>query len=98
MASAGRLRLEGKIALITGAGSGIGQASAVLFASEGARVACVDLIAEGAEQTVAMIRDEGGEAISIQADVRQAADTQRMVDSTLARFGGLDVLFNNAGT
>ena len=98
MAVEGKSRLEGKIALITGAGAGIGQASALLFAAEGARVGCVDLIAEAAEQTVVMIREQGGEAMSIQADVRLAADAQRMVDSTVDRYGRLDILFNNAGT
>jgi 3-oxoacyl-[acyl-carrier protein] reductase len=91
-------RLSGKVALITGAGSGIGQASAVLFASEGARIACVDLLAGAAEETVATIRANGGEAIAIEADVRLAADAQRMTDITFEHFGRLDILFNNAGT
>lgn len=65
MATGGKPRLDGKVALITGAGSGIGQASALLFASEGARVACVDMVSSAAEETVAMIRAEGGEAIPV---------------------------------
>ncbi len=84
--------------LITGAGSGIGKASALLFASEGALVACADVISEAAEETAATIRSDGGKAISVQGDVRSADDAQRMVSSTVSAFHKLDVLFNNAGT
>lgn len=98
MALQGRGRLQGKVALITGAGSGIGKASALLFAAEGARVACADLFAEAAEQTAAEIRAAGGEALAIQVDVRRAEDAERMVRTTIEGFGTLDVLFNNAGT
>ncbi len=92
------LRLENKIALITGAGSGIGRAAALLFASEGARVGCVDLVPEFAEETAKMIKAEGGEAVGIHADVRSSADTQGMIRAVVSEFGDLDILFNNAGT
>ncbi len=90
------MRLDGKVALITGAASGIGRESAILFAREGARVVCVDLDAKGLDATLGQI-PEGGEAIAVVADVAQAADCQRMVATAEERFGALHVLFNNAG-
>jgi meso-butanediol dehydrogenase/(S,S)-butanediol dehydrogenase/diacetyl reductase len=91
------MRLAGKVALITGAGAGIGRASVVLFAREGARVAAVDQDAATGEETVALARAAGGEAIFIQADVSRAADVAAAIDAVVARFGALHVLFNNAG-
>ncbi len=90
-------RLQGKIALITGAASGIGRESAMLFATHGARVACVDLADEGNAATVAGIEAAGGEAIAIAADVSRPSDVAAMVEATVSRFGGLHVAFNNAG-
>ena len=86
-------RLDGKVAVITGAGSGIGRASALLFAEEGARVVCVDRT--GAEERIAA--DIGAAAVPVRADVAVSADVQRMVATAEERFGKLDVLFNNAG-
>jgi NAD(P)-dependent dehydrogenase (short-subunit alcohol dehydrogenase family) len=83
--------------LITGAGAGIGQASALVFAREGAHVACADISRTSAEDTVAQIRAAGGSATAIEADVRRGPDIERMVRETLAAFGRIDVLFNNAG-
>ena len=91
------MRLDGKVALITGAGSGIGRETALLFARNGARVACVDLAVDANEATVAAIDDQGGEAIAIAADVSSAEDSERMVAATMAEFGALHVAFNNAG-
>ena len=90
-------KLNGKVALITGAGSGIGRATAVLFAQEGANIAVADYVAEGGEGTVSLIKDSGGEAIFIETDVRNSADVQRMVKTTADTFGRLDILHNNAG-
>lgn len=90
-------RLEGKVALITGAASGIGRASAVLFAREGARVAAADRALPGAQETVAIIKKAKGEAIAIAADVSRAADVEAMVNMTVDVYGRLDILFNNAG-
>lgn len=89
--------LAGKVALITGAGSGIGRATAQLFAREGARVMVCDLNRAGGEATVAAIRAAGGQAQFVEANVALAADCERSVRETLAAFGRLDVLFNNAG-
>jgi 3-oxoacyl-[acyl-carrier protein] reductase len=90
-------KLDGKVCLITGAGSGIGRATAILFAREGARVGVVDLILETAEKTVADIRQAKGEAIAIKADVSKAADVEMMVKKTVATYGRLDILHSNAG-
>ena len=90
-------RLQGKVALITGGGSGMGRASCRLFAREGARVAVVDRLAEAGEDTVMLIEDEGGDAVFVEADVSAATDVERMVAATVDRYGRLDVLFNNAG-
>jgi NAD(P)-dependent dehydrogenase (short-subunit alcohol dehydrogenase family) len=90
-------RLDGKVALITGAGSGIGRESATLFAGEGAAVLAVDLDEKTAGETVAMIEKAGGKAAPFRADVTKAADCQAMVGAAEKTFGKLDVLFNNAG-
>src|SRR5437879_45412 len=90
-------RLKGKVALITGGGSGMGRASCVLFAREGARVVAVDRVADAGQETVRTILDEKGEASFVEADVSNPADVERMVDTTVAEYGRLDVLFNNAG-
>jgi len=90
-------RLEGKVALITGAASGIGRESAILFAGNGAKVACVDLTEEGNQATAGAITAAGGQAVAISADVSNAADAAAMVEATMSRFGALHVAFNNAG-
>ena len=95
-------RLEGKVAIVTGAGSsgpgvGNGKAAAVTFAREGARVLLVDAVLQRAEETLAMIVEEGGEASVFQADVTNANDCQRMVEDAVERYGRLDILDNNVG-
>lgn len=91
------MRLEGKVALITGGTSGIGSATALRFAAEGAAVAITGRNAERGEQLARDIEAQGGEALFIQSDVRSAADCRQAVEQTLERFGKIDVLFNNAG-
>ena len=91
------MRLKGKVALITGGTSGIGSATAVRFAREGANVAITGRNQERGEQVVEVISKHGGEAIFIRSDVRFAEDCQQAVEQTLAQFGKVDVLFNNAG-
>jgi NAD(P)-dependent dehydrogenase (short-subunit alcohol dehydrogenase family) len=93
-------RLKGKVAIVTGAGTigpgmGNGKATAILFAREGARVMLTDLNFEAAEETKALIDEEGGESIVFQADVSKSADCQRMVEKCLQTFGRVDILDNN---
>ena len=90
-------RLTGKRALITGAASGIGRATALLFAREGAAVAVVDVDEAGGQAVAQAIQDEGGRAVFVCCDVTQAEDCRRAVQRTVDEFGGLDILFNNAG-
>ena len=90
-------KLDGKVALITGAGAGIGRATALLFAREGAKVAVADYDPAGGQDTVKMIKEAGGEAIFVEADVSNAADAERMVKTVVDTYGRLDILHNNAG-
>ena len=90
-------RLSGKVALITGAASGIGRESAILFASEGARVLVADLDVAASDATVAAIARAGGEARAIRCDVSRGADLEAAVAAAERHFGALHVLFNNAG-
>lgn len=89
--------LDGKAALISGAARGIGRATALLFAKEGARVAVADLNAEGAKATVDEINKAGGQAISITVEITKPAEVKAMIQRTVDAFGRLDCAFNNAG-
>jgi len=93
----GKDRLQGKVAIITGASMGLGEAMALLFAREGARVTVADIADAKGEETVDQIKKEGGEAIFMHVDVSQTADVERMVNATVDTFGHLDILVNNVG-
>ena len=89
--------LDGKSALITGGGGGIGRATALAFAREGARVAVADVMEEAARETVALVNAAGGQAISLSGDVSRDADVRAMIDAVVGTYGRLDCAFNNAG-
>ena len=89
--------LKNKVALITGGASGIGRATAILFAREGAAVAIVDINAEQGKSALSEIKAAGGRAVFISCDVTRSEQCQQAVAQTVAAFGGLDILFNNAG-
>src|SRR5215831_21003526 len=91
------MRLKDKVCIITGGGSGIGRASALLFAQEGAQLAIADKKPASAESVAAECARQGADAIAVEVDVADPASAKRMVDRTLEKFGRLDVLVNNAG-
>ena len=90
--------LEGKTAIVTGAGSGIGAATSIRFAAEGANVVVADIRGDRARETVDTIVAAGGAATAVEVDVRNAASVEAMVDAAVGAYGGISVLFNNAGT
>ncbi len=90
------MRLEGKVAIITGGSSGIGRATAELFAKEGAQVVVADYNARAGQEVVQAIKGTGGDALFVEVDVSDAAQVQRMVQAALEAYGGVDILFNNA--
>ncbi len=90
-------QFAGKVALITGGASGIGRASALAFAAEGAHVVVADVNTPGGEETVEMIRAHGGTALFVRTDISQAADVEALIDHTIATYGRLDYAHNNAG-
>jgi NAD(P)-dependent dehydrogenase (short-subunit alcohol dehydrogenase family) len=90
-------RVKDKVALLTGAGSGIGRATALLFASEGARVVVADYNLEGGERTLRAIKEAGGDAIFLAADVSNPSEVEAMVNKAVETYGRLDCAFNNAG-
>jgi NAD(P)-dependent dehydrogenase (short-subunit alcohol dehydrogenase family) len=92
------MRLKDKVAIITGAGSGLGKAAALLFAREGAKIVVAANRDKDGEQTVKSIRDNGGDAIFTKVDVTRAADLQNAVKAAIGKYGKLDIMLNNAGT
>jgi NAD(P)-dependent dehydrogenase (short-subunit alcohol dehydrogenase family) len=90
-------QLEGKVALLTGAASGIGRASALLFADEGARLALADVDDQGGEETGGLVAERGGEAFHVHCDVSDPVQVQALIAAAVERFGRIDCAFNNAG-
>ena len=90
-------RFAGRVAFVSGATSGIGRATALAFAREGASVVAADIDLEGAQATAGLIEQEGGTALALRCDVTRADDITAALDATVQRYGGLDVAFNNAG-
>ena len=91
------MRLKDKVALITGAGMGMGRAAGLLFAREGAKIAALDLNREAGEETVALIRRQGGDAVFLQCDVGFEDQVERAIAQAVSALGKLNILFNNAG-
>lgn len=91
------MKLNGKVAVVTGAGSGMGREIAILFAKEGAKVVVSDRSEDHANETLQMIQSNNGTAVSVVADVSKEEDIQRMIDTAVQQFGTLDILVNNAG-
>lgn len=89
--------LENRVAIITGAGSGFGRATAELYAKEGAKVVVVDFNEESAQQTVSAIKEHGGKAVAVKADVSNEEDVKNFVQTAISEYGQIDILFNNAG-
>jgi len=90
-------KLDGKVAIITGAGAGIGKATALLFTNEGAKVVVADNAISSGEETLSMIKRDGGEALFIKTDVSLEDDIKKMIEAAVDNYGKLDILFNNAG-
>lgn len=91
------MRLANKIAVITGTGAGIGRASAIMFAQEGAKVVAADINDEGGEETITRIKADGGEGIYVHTDVSQAADAENLIRVAMKEYGRIDILYNVAG-
>ena len=90
-------QFEGKVALVTGAASGIGRASALAFARDGAKAVVADILAEGGEETVRIIKETGGDALFLRADVSKAAEVETLIQKIVETYGRLDYAHNNAG-
>jgi NAD(P)-dependent dehydrogenase (short-subunit alcohol dehydrogenase family) len=90
-------RFDGKVAFVTGATSGIGRATALAFAREGASVVVADIAADGVEETARLIEQAGGQALAVTCDVSRSEDVRAALDAAVERFGRLDIAFNNAG-
>ena len=91
------MRLKNKVAIITGAGSGQGRAAAMIFSREGAKVVVSDWKPELGDETVTLVKRAGGEAIFVRTDVSESADVQNLIRTTVSTFGGIDIIYNNAG-
>lgn len=91
------MRLQGKVAVITAAGSGTGRAAAVIFAREGAKVIAADIVPQAGEETVRLVREGGGEATFVQIDAGKVADMRRLIDTAVGKYGTLNILWNHAG-
>src|SRR5580692_11351001 len=89
--------LDGKVALITGAGSGIGQATSRIFAREGAKLVLADVVEEGGNRTLKLVQDLGAQAVFVKCDVAKMADVEATVAKAVQTYGRLDCAFNNAG-